>query len=329
VVQESGDVSRDPPTAWRRWVEWPQTLPLRRALFQVHLWIAIALGLYIVMISVTGSAVVFRREVSAWFIPRSVPSTAGVRLTADGLKEAVQRAYPNHEITDIHEFQRRLERPVYVGLRRDGEESERLFDPYTGTDMGSSYPPIVRAVEWLVVLHDDLLGGRTGRVINGIAGLLCMLLFVTGAVIWWPGKRRWKQSLLVSRPTKTRKFAWDTHSALGFWSLALLLIWAVTAVYFAFPEPFDWAMDLFDDDLTDAHRPGEFILLFLIKLHFGRFGGLGVRVLWTVLGLLPAVLFVTGFIMWWTRVVRRRWRRTRDLGAGRLPQGAAAAPTDG
>ena len=80
----------------------------------------------------------------------------------------------------------------------------------------------------------------------------------------------------------------------------------MTAIYFAFPEPFEGLIDYFDDDLNDLHRPGEWILLELIKLHFGRFGGLGVRFLWAALGLLPAVLFVTGFVLWWTRVVRRR-----------------------
>jgi uncharacterized iron-regulated membrane protein len=329
MTHESAGTSRPEHTAWRRWAEWPQTLSWRRALFQVHLWIAITLGSYIVMISVTGSAVVFRREVAQWLVPRAVPSTVGVRLTADALRDAAERAYPEHEVAELLE-RRRPESPVFVRLKRGDEESERLFDPYTGTDMGSSYPPTLRAMEWLVSLHDDLLSGRTGRVINGIGGALCTLLFATGAVIWWPGKRRWRQSLVVSRPAMSRKFAWDTHSFLGFWALSLLLIWAVTAFYFAFPEPFELAMDLFDEDLTDAHRPGEFILLFLIKLHFGRFGGLGVRVLWTVLGLLPAVLFVTGFVMWWTRVVRRRWLRPeRDLGTGGLPQTVAAAPTDG
>ena len=33
------------------------------------------------------------------------------------------------------------------------------------------------------------------------------------------------------------------------------------------------------------------------------------RVAWLVLGLSPPMLFVTGFIMWWTRVVRSRWMR--------------------
>jgi hypothetical protein len=74
-------------------------------------------------------------------------------------------------------------------------------------------------------------------------------------------------------------------------SFALLLVWGVTATYFAFPEPFEGTIDLFDDDLNDLERPGE---------------GLGVRTLWTVLGLVPAVLFFTGFVLWWTRVVRRR-----------------------
>lgn len=295
------------PTSWQRWVSWPQTLKLRRILFQVHLWIAIALGAYIVVISVSGSAIVFRRELNVWLVPREVPSVEGVRLTADGLRTALERTYPSHEVLEIREG-RRPERPVLVSLQRNGKMSERLFDPYAGLDMGHAYPPVLRFVEWLVKLHDDLLAGTTGRVINGIAGMLILLLVATGIVIWWPGKRRWRQSALLGAPAATRKFAWDLHSALGFWSCALLAVWALTAVYFAFPEPVERTIDYFDSDHTDLYRPGESVLLALIQLHFGRFGGLHIRVLWVVLGLLPAVLFVTGFIMWWTRVVRRRAR---------------------
>jgi uncharacterized iron-regulated membrane protein len=101
-----------------------------------------------------------------------------------------------------------------------------------------------------------------------------------------------------------RRFVWHLHSFIGFWAFALLLIWAATAVYFAFPEPFESTIDRFDADLNDSYRPGEAFLLTLIKLHFGRFGGLEIRVLWALLGLLPAALFITGFIMWWRRVLR-------------------------
>jgi uncharacterized iron-regulated membrane protein len=292
-------------SSWQRWIQAPQLVLWRRALFQVHLWIGIALGVYIVVISVSGSAIVFRRELNAWLVPRTVPSMTGVRLTADELLVAVRRVYPDHEVTTVRE-QRRPERPVYVSLARNGEVSERLFDPYAGVDMGHAFPPTLRAVEWLVDLHDNLLAGRTGRLLNGIAGIFLSVLFVSGAVLWWPGKRRWKQSLTPGSPESSRRFAWRLHSSLGFWSFGLLFVWAITAVYFAFPEPVESTIDFFDPDLSDLVRPGESVLLALLQLHFGRFGGLGVRVTWVVLGLLPAVLFVTGFVLWWTRVVRRR-----------------------
>jgi uncharacterized iron-regulated membrane protein len=290
---------------WRRWLQAPHSVFLRRALFQVHLWIGVALGVYIVMISVTGSAIVFRRELNVWLVPRTVPSTAGARLTADELLAAAKRAYPEHEVKTVRE-QRRPDRPVYISLERNGETSERLFDPYAGADMGHAYPPALRAVEWLVDLHDNLLAGSTGRFVNGLAGILVTALFVSGAVVWWPGRRRWRNSMTTGPPAKSRAFAWRLHSALGFWSFALLFIWAITAVYFVFPDPVEGAIDYFDRDLTDPHRPGEPVLLWLIQLHFGRFGGLWVRWLWALLGLLPAVLFATGFVLWWTRVVRRR-----------------------
>jgi uncharacterized iron-regulated membrane protein len=43
-----------------------------------------------------------------------------------------------------------------------------------------------------------------------------------------------------------------------------------------------------------------------VNLHFGRSWGMTVILAWVVLGLVPAVLFVTGFVTWWVRVVRRR-----------------------
>ena len=279
------------------------------------MWVALTIGLYIVMISISGSAVVFRRELNVWLVPRTVASTIGVRLIGDDLRAAAQRAYPDHEIADIRE-QRRPERPVFVSLEREGIVSERLFDPYTGIDLGLSFPATLRAVEWLVDLHDNLLAGRTGRVINGVGGILVTVLLLTGAVIWWPGKGRWRQSLVIPRPRKTRRFVWHLHSAIGFWAFALLLVWASTAIYFAFPEPFEATIDRFDPDPNDLERPGEALLLALIQLHFGRFGGLEIRFLWVLLGLLPAALFITGFLMWWTRVLRpalaaAHWRSTR------------------
>ena len=80
-----------------------------------------------------------------------------------------------------------------------------------------------------------------------------------------------------------------------------MLGWAVTGVYFAFPEPFEALFNALATDPSAVERPGEALLLTFIRLHFGRFGGLGIRITWVILGLVPAVLFVTGFVVWWRR----------------------------
>jgi len=199
-----------------------------------------------------------------------------------------------------------------VVLERDGVRAEHLFDPYAVRDLGETFPPILRAMEWLVDLHDNLLAGQTGRVINGVGGILFTVLILTGAWIWWPGTRNVWRSMKIGKPQASRRFVRRLHNVLGVLAFALLFVWAITAIYFAFPEPFERSIDYFDSDLNDLERPGEWVLLGLIQLHFGRFGGLYVRFLWAFLGLLPAVLFVTGFIYWWTGVMRRR-RAVRSI----------------
>jgi uncharacterized iron-regulated membrane protein len=41
--------------------------------------------------------------------------------------------------------------------------------------------------------------------------------------------------------------------------------------------------------------------------HFGDFGGPLTKVIWVVLGLIPAGLTVTGYLMWWNRVLKKKW----------------------
>jgi len=292
------------------WVDHPQLQPLRRALFQIHLWLGLLLGLYIVMISVTGSVVVFRADLNRWLIPQFVESTEGEQLTGTALAAALDDVYGQlgYEVVRFGESDR-PRRPVSVLVASDGIEHGRLFDPFAVIDLGESYPTPVRAMEWLVSLHDDLLGGFNGRKINGWAGAATLALALTGAVIWWPGRRRWRQSLYVT-PGMQRRL-WHLHSATGFWIFLLLFNWALSGWYMGLPGPLESFKDWLDTDMTDFERPLDWFTRFITMAHFGRFAGVGTRILWATLGLLPAVLFVTGFVVWWRRVVRPKYRAAR------------------
>ena len=81
----------------RRIIRQPQSVWLRKALFQIHLWTGIGVGLYVFVISLTGSAIVFRREITrlAWTAPKVTP--AGPLMTADQLSAAAKKIYPRFE----------------------------------------------------------------------------------------------------------------------------------------------------------------------------------------------------------------------------------------
>ena len=154
-------------TLLARLAQQPQGVWLRRALFQIHLWTGVGVGLYMLMISTTGSAVVFRRELSKALNPVTMVSPSGPRLTVEQLTEAAKKAFPRLEVQRVV-VPKNPNQAVEVWLTRGRGVRERLFDPYTGKDLGDTVSSEHPAVKWLVDLHDDLLGGRKGRLVNGV-----------------------------------------------------------------------------------------------------------------------------------------------------------------
>lgn len=214
---------------WKRWLQQPQRVWLRRALFQVHLWTGLALGVYIVALSVTGSALVYRRELVALLSTTQPAIDPSARtLSPDELKASARRAFPGYEITAVSETRTRLTTVVHVTLKRNDETRERLFNPYTGEDLGDAFTSGERAVLWTVRLHDDLLFDREGRFWNGVGSALVTVLCLTGAMVWWPGVSRWRRGLIVKSSGGGRRFTWDLHSAMGAWLFLFILMWGVS-----------------------------------------------------------------------------------------------------
>ena len=294
---------------WRKWVRQPQTVFLRKAAFQVHLWIGLALGLYIVMLSITGSALVFRREMDVAFrTPLPAYDEKATILTTEQITERALALYPGYTVTFVSQGVRRRNPAIAVDLKRGDDVKERLFNPYTGADLGDSFPWRSRALLWLVNLHDELLLNRTGRWWNGFLSGIVTVLCLTGAVVWWPGSMRWRRGMSIKWSAGWRRMNFDLHSAIGFWMFALLFVWAVSGIYLGIPDPFTSASAYFSGPNGDG-KIGLWIettMQWMTRLHFGRWRNIPLQILWVILGLAPAVLFVSGAVMWWQRVVRKR-----------------------
>jgi uncharacterized iron-regulated membrane protein len=258
-------------------------------------------------------------------------SSVGALLFDDALSEAAQRAYPGYSVSNL----RRGKEPnqaVEITLQRGADTIIRLFDPFTARDLGDPVPVGYKFTSWLLDFHDNLLGGETGRRVNGIGAVLVLVLCLTGAVIWWPGSRNWRRSLTVTLQPGAKRITWRLHSALGFWLFIFVVLWGTTGVYLSFPSTFAAFFDAIQpyDDANPAERTVDRIQYWLAYLHFGRLGGRGIpwcgrglcdsitKAMWATAGLVGPVMFVTGALMWWNRVVRPAYRRaTQNQSAAR------------
>src|SRR5688572_1381930 len=87
---------------WQRWVRQPQRIWLRRAMFQVHLWTGVAIGLYVVMLSLTGSVLVYRNELDLYLrTPRPRFDADAMPLGPEQMRAKVTQAYPGWTISSL------------------------------------------------------------------------------------------------------------------------------------------------------------------------------------------------------------------------------------
>jgi uncharacterized iron-regulated membrane protein len=279
-------------TTWQLWVQRPQGLWVRKALFQVHLWVGLGIGIYVLLISISGSAIVYRRELLRKYAHKPVILVeSSHRMSLEELKRSIHVSYPMYDVYRVYEPEP-LDQPYEVVLGKATQRISRLFNPYTGADLGDAQFPISRAFQWMVDLHYNLLSGTTGRFVNGIGACFVTVLSLTGIILWWPGIKNWRRSITINRAARFARLNWDLHSAIGLWFSVLVFIWGISGVCLCFPGV-----------LTPLVN-GQF-LFWITQLHFGRFNT-ATEALWMLLGLVPAILFSTGFLMWWNRVLRKK-----------------------
>lgn len=221
----------------------PQTSWTRRALFQVHLWTGVAVAAYVCLVGVTGAVLVFRPEMqkAAFGEYFEVRRAAGsIDASSAVIVSNLQASYPLHQILGIDYPTAR--RGTYLSYLTKGNLLVTAFsDPVSGEVIGEM--PKQSWITRLQDLHFDLLAGETGRLVNGIGAISLVLMFVTGLVVWWPGIGRWRRALRVDFGKPWTRINWELHGAVGLWLFALLTLWAVMGVEFAFRRQFRQAVN--------------------------------------------------------------------------------------
>lgn len=95
-------------------------------------------------------------------------------------------------------------------------------------------------------------------MIVGISTLLMVVILVSGLVIWWPRTRKaLNNRLKVSCRKGWRRFWYDSHVALGFYSTLFLLIMALTGLTWSFGWYRSFAYGLFGGNTSKQAQTHE------------------------------------------------------------------------
>jgi uncharacterized iron-regulated membrane protein len=227
----------------------PRQTWLRRALFQIHLWAGIGIGLIATVAGVSGSAVVYKHALETRLTPSLYRTTAGPRLSADVLIERARALYPGWTLEYIatggNSTGTAPEPWIFYmappGAAPFDRDTTIFLDPATGRLLGqmqrSTALHPATLIDWIAELHYRLLGGNVGEIVNGIGALLLFVLCVTGVIVWWPGIRHWRSHLRIHWHARWPRFNWDLHNVIGFWIALPLGVVALTGAFFCFYVP--------------------------------------------------------------------------------------------
>jgi uncharacterized iron-regulated membrane protein len=206
----------------------------------VHTWTGIIAGVFLSVLALTGSVIVFRVEFERAALPKSAPvSSATLRVSLDEAAREIVRVRPDAHIRRVR-MPAAPSDPYIFQVESSGKRTERLVsDASSGRVLGTVESGWIA---WVVDLHRNFLAGKSGRKAVGIAGIVLLVLSATGLLMWLTGARRWRAWISLRREGSTRRFNFELHRASGLWAYSFLAVISFTGIGLAFPETYRQAM---------------------------------------------------------------------------------------
>jgi len=305
---------------------------MRRLAARAHLWGGLLLGPVVLVMGLSGAALVFRPELDA--LPTVTPSPPHA---LDAIVAAARITEPGGEVHALR-IPPRADQPYRVEIRHGTRQVNVVVNPVTLRVLDSRAPErsVLDAVH---ALHAGFHAGRPGALAVGVAGVALVLESLAGLGLY--------RQRLLRRGHGARRRSRGLHRVIGGASLAIGLVLGVSGVALALagvrspPPPASGGLARLDG-LASAARvavPGSMLVALTAvadaraqaelrtpdgmtavaldrqtgavldvgtatngawdlvrRLHYGDFAGWLSRVAWVLAGLALPALTITGYL---------------------------------
>jgi uncharacterized iron-regulated membrane protein len=240
----------------------PRKTSLRRWSFYIHFYAGLIAGILFSVVGITGSILVFVPELRMLEVPgHAEVRPTGQPLPLETLLQVVRKSRPNDFIESFSSASERysfeLAPNKALNFRSYSPTRERIqtfIDPYTGTII-CQYNYNHRWLQKIYDLHENLLGGLTGKKINAWFAMLLLIVSIAGLLLWWRGKKYWRLGLEYRIQASWKRQMWDLHNLGGFLFFLPLLILAVTGIYYSYESQFATAAGILTHSPTSIRTP--------------------------------------------------------------------------
>ncbi|MDE2486316.1 MAG: PepSY domain-containing protein [Alphaproteobacteria bacterium] len=205
---------------------------LRSTIITVHLWLGLIIGFVWALEGLTGSLLVFNRDVERWSLHET---DSGPLLPLDEIFARAAKA-AHARVGEIETFG--PSHTLFTAYFDDaaGHAKALIIDGRSGVvrawrDPDALVPEGGSTWRWLLRLHEALLMGDKGGVLVGTSGLLLLSSLTLGAILGWPRARMWGAAFAASRWRSTRQKLYGWHRAMGLVAIPVLAVMVPCGVY--------------------------------------------------------------------------------------------------
>ncbi|MCU1233640.1 MAG: Propeptide, PepSY amd peptidase [Candidatus Solibacter sp.] len=202
---------------------------MRRLLFNIHLYLALTAGIFVIILGLTGAIMAFEPELDHLLHAKlSYVTPQAHRLPLAELGAAVRKAWPDERIAGYQ-----LSSSPDISANVITRLGIVAVNPYTAEILGvrPGGRDFLGYVHQLHLRLNITNKADTGKTIVKWTGVAMTVLLLSGIYLWWPVKR-----VSITRGTGGRRFWFDLHNAVGIFSLGFLLLLTFTGMMIGFEE---------------------------------------------------------------------------------------------
>ncbi len=225
----------------------------------LHLWLGLASGIVVFIVSITGCIYVFQAEImnvlEPWRFVEArdqayVPPSVLVDTASDHMPGKTPSGLTYEDETGA----------AAVGFYYTENEELNFgvvfMNPYTGEFLHKKESVLQGEFDFFQFIidgHQSLwLPDPAGRLVVGIGTLIFVVLLISGLILWWPknwNSRSRQKSFKIKWSARWKRFNYDLHNVPGFYALIVALILACTGLV--------WSFEWFDNGLYYLASGGE------------------------------------------------------------------------